>query len=431
MSEELIVCPSCGARIPLSEALRPFEERLKEQYQQSFAEKEKSLQRKLEKADRELEKRTQSLEEREQALTARVDQEVKAKLAKLKEVAKEEATKELQVELQDSAAHLKELEGSLKEAQERELDLRKSNRELEKKKEELAIDLERKIDEERQKIRAEAEKSLSEQHEFKVREYEEKIKSMVSQIEELKRKAEQGSQQAQGEVQEQILQDRLTEAFPGDAFNPVATGKEGGDIVQLVRSPSGRDCGRILWESKRTKAWSKTWIPKLKEDQHAAGAELAVLATQTLPEDIEGFGSKDGVVVTSLRFVVPIATLLRGQLLEVARGTRENQGRAEKRELLYGYVTSAEFRQSVQAVLEALEASYRDLESERKALQRLWKKREALIRKAALNVIEAYGRMQGIAGSALQDFPLLALPDVMDSGAPSTETASGVAQSPP
>src|SRR5262245_5101187 len=212
----------------------------------------------------------------------------------------------------------------------------------------------------------EAEESLK----LKVSEKEQQIYSMQRQIDDLKRKAEQGSQQLQGEVLELELEATLRTHFPQDYIEPVGKGEFGGDVLQRVAGPIGHPCGSLLWETKRTKNWTDAWLAKLRADQRAAGAELAVLVSNALPKGVETFGYVDGIWVTDFRFVVPLAIALRQSLIEVASARQAQEGQDTKMELVYQYLTGPKFKHRVEAIVEKFADMQADLNRERRAMTR-------------------------------------------------------------
>jgi hypothetical protein len=233
---------------------------------------------------------------------------------------------------------------------------------------------------------------------------------MQRQIEELRRKAEQGSQQLQGEVLELQLESMLAARFPMDVQEPVAKGEFGGDLLHRIVGPVGQICGSILWETKRTKNWSDGWLVKLRSDQRAAKAELSILLSDALPKGVESFDHIDGVWVAHPRYVIPIAVALRQSLIEVAatRGARE--GQETKMELVYNYLTGSNFRHRIEAIVERFTEMQDDLNRERKATMRLWAKRQAQIQGVVDTTVGMYGDLQGIAGRAMQEIPALEMP---------------------
>ena len=244
---------------------------------------------------------------------------------------------------------------------------------------------------------------------LKVMEKEQTITSMQKQIEDLKRRAEQGSQQLQGEVQELELEALLRAKFPRDIIEPVPKGEHGGDILQRVVGPHGQSCGTILWESKRTKNWSDTWLPKLREDQRAAKAEIAVIVSQTLPKDVDSFDLIEGVWVTHPRASLPVAMTLRQTLIEVAATRKTTEGQQTKTEMVYEYLTGPRFRQRVQAIVEAFSSMQEDLDKERKVITKQWAKRDEQINRVMQATVGMYGDLQGIAGKTLQEIEGLEL----------------------
>lgn len=252
-----------------------------------------------------------------------------------------------------------------------------------------------------EKRRAEMEEGLS----LKLVEKDQQMEGLKRQIELLKQKAEKGSQQLQGEAAEVQLEDRLAQAFPLDQIEPVGKGVRGADCLQRVEA-----AGAILWEVKRTQHWQPAWLPKLREDQRASAAEVAVIVSDARPEGAESFGLIDGVWVAAPGFAVPLAVVLRQGLLEVARAKTAREGQATKTEMIYDYFTGPTFRHRVEAIVERFTEMRDDLDRERKAMTRLWAKRE----KQIVGVIDAtvgmYGDLQGIAGSAVQEIDGLELP---------------------
>jgi hypothetical protein len=226
---------------------------------------------------------------------------------------------------------------------------------------------------------------------------------MQRQIEELKRKAEQGSQQAQGEAQELELENLLRSKFPIDAIMPVPKGEFGGDVIQRVMNSSGQHCGSIIWEFKRTKNWSDSWLPKLREDQRSAKAEIAIIVSSALPKGVNNFDHSDGVWVTDSRCAIPLAIALRQSLIEIASAKNSSEGQQTKMELVYRYLTGPRFKHRIEAIVEKFGEMQTDLERERKATTRLWAKREEQIRIAAESMAGMYGDLQGIAGRTMQE----------------------------
>ena len=244
---------------------------------------------------------------------------------------------------------------------------------------------------------------------LKVMEKEHTISSMQKQIEELKRRAEQGSQQLQGEVPELQLEALLSSKFPHDSIRPVPKGEHGGDVLQCVASPFGQACGTIIWESKQTKNWSDGWLAKLREDQRTAKAEIAVIVSQSLPKEVEAFEFIEGVWVTHPRAAFPVAMILRQSLIEIALARQTSAGQQTKTEMVYQYLTGPRFRQRVQAIVEAFSSMQEDLDKEKKVITKQWAKREEQISRVMQSTVGMYGDLQGIAGKTLQEMEGLSL----------------------
>jgi hypothetical protein len=298
----------------------------------------------------------------------------------------------------------------LAEAQRAQAELMRKERALEDQKRELELTVERRVQSQLAAVQEKAKSEAEERLKLRVLEKEEQIASMQRQIDELKRKAEQGSQQLQGEVQELELEAMLRAKFPRDVIEAVPKGEFGGDILQTVMGPQNQPCGTILWESKRTKHWSDGWLAKLREDQRRAKADVALIVSNNLPKGVYGFDHVEGVWVTESRSAFPVALALRQMLVEVANARQVREGQQTKMELVYQYLTGPHFRQRVAAIVEKFEEMRSDLEKERTAMTRIWAKREKQIR----GVIEAtagmYGDLQGIAGKALEEIEALSLP---------------------
>jgi hypothetical protein len=371
-----IECPKCGAEIPLTETLQ-------------------------------------------RQLTEGIRKEVEASLL---QDAEKKARESVGVELKDVRTELAEKTRKLDEAQRAELELRKRERKLEDDKKELELSVERRIGEERKVLQEKAAAQAVEDQRLKSAEKDKRIQDLTSQLESALRKAEQGSQQLQGEVQEIELESVLKEAFPLDGISAVPKGIHGGDVVQKVFTRTGALCGSILWESKRTKAWSDGWLDKLKEDQRAGKCDLAAIVTETLPRDIQSFGQKEQVWVTGRSLVVPVAAALRLQLIQVAFARTAAEHKDRKIEVLYAYLTGPEFRQRVEAVVENFIHMRSALEQEKRATRLRWAKQEKHLDLAMQAVVGMHGDLQGLAGSAIQSIPALEVHEGTD--APLLDPAS-------
>jgi len=418
MAEPTVVCPQCKTEIKLTESLAaPLLADVKRQFEQRLAQK-----------DADMAKREQSLTERAEAIEkakANLDQQIAAKLQQERvRIAAEEQQKAKMVlgndlnqkakEINTLQEVLKQRDAKLAEAQQAQAELIGKQRELDDAKRELELTIAKRVQADLGSEREKAKKEAEEELKFKVMEKDQTITAMQKQIEDLKRRAEQGSQQLQGEVQELELEALLTAKFPRDTIQPVPKGEFGGDVLHRVVGPTNQICGTILWESKRTKNWSDGWLPKLREDQRAAKAEIAVIISQALPKEIDTFGFVDGVWVADPKVALPVALSLRQSLIEVAAARQASEGQQTKMEMVYGYLTGPRFRQRVQAIVEAFSSMKEDLDREKKAITRQWAKREEQIDRVMQATVGMYGDLQGIAGRTLQEIEGLEFQGMLD-----------------
>ncbi|PPD18900.1 MAG: hypothetical protein CTY18_02365 [Methylomonas sp.] len=411
MTEPTITCPNCATEIRLTESLAaPLLAATRQQFEEQLREKDRNI---LEREQGLLLKQQQLLEA-QKTLERQVTEQVEAQLKSArKQLIEEESRKaklavaaELEAksqELQDLNQVLKSREAKLAEAQQAQAELIKKQRELDDAKRELELTVAKRIQDGLAEVRAQAKREAEDNLNLKVQEREQTIAAMQQKIEELKRKAEQGSQQLQGEVQELELEAMLRAKFPFDAIEPVAKGEFGGDALQRVISATGQISGMILWETKRTKNWSDSWLVKLREDQRNAKADIAVLVSHALPKGLENFEEIDGIWVTSPRAALPVATILRHTLLQIGLARLAAEGQHGKTEMIYQYLTGPRFKQRVEAIVEAFSTMQEDLDKERKAIMKQWAKREAQIERVMNATVGMYGDLQGIAGKSLQE----------------------------
>lgn len=417
MDEPTIVCPNCRTEIRLTESLAaPLIAATRLEFEQKLSEKDQEMGRR----ERELRAKERAVVEAGRELDQRVVDQVAARLTvERQRLAAEEAGKARAATAAEFAAKAHELaelqevlksrDEKLAQAQQAEAKLIRKQRELDDARRELELTVESRIEAGLAEVRGRALRDAEDALKHKVLEKDQTILSMQRTIEELKQKADRGSQQLQGEAHELELEGLLRSKFPMDDIEPVAKGEFGGDIVQIVKTPGGVAGGSILWEAKRTRNWSDAWLTKLREDQRAAKAELCVLVSNVLPKGVESFDVVDGVWVTHARCVIPVATVLRHSLLQVATARQVSDGRFTKTELVYQYLTGPRFRQRVEAIVEAFSSMQEDLDKERKVIMKQWAKREEQIERVMGGTIGMYGDLQGIAGQSLQEIEGLEL----------------------
>lgn len=344
MTEPTIICPNCKTEIKLTESLAaPMVESLRREYEQRILAKDHEVKEKEEK----LRKERESIDE---AVAAKLKLErsaiVEGEAKKAKEAVSDELIK-MQQEKLAAEELLKDRNSKLVEAQKNEMKLRKERQKLQDEKNQFELEKQRAIDAERGKIREVAQKEADEQSRLKIAEKEKTISDLQGKLQDALRKAEQGSQQLQGEVSELELEGLIRTKFPFDSIEPVAKGKEGGDVLHRVVGPLGQSCGTILWESKRTKNWSDSWLAKLREDQRTAKAEAAMLVSEALPKGVPSFDLVDGVWVSEPRCAIPLAIAIRQSLVELTMARQAGEGQQTKMELVYQYLTGPRFKHRV------------------------------------------------------------------------------------
>ena len=336
-----------------------------------------------------------------------VDEQVAIATAK----AAEAATQELSTKLAAAQSLAMERDEKLAEAQQRELAALKAKQEAEDAKRETELQVARQIDAERAKIRDEALHQRDDEYRLKMAEKDQQITAMQQKLEEARRTGDNASQQLTGEVMETDLCDNLMAAFPNDDFERVKKGHTGGDVLQTVKNRLGHVCGKILWESKRTKNWSDSWLPKLRDDQREAGADVAALMSETLPDDVRHFELREHVWVTGVPTVVALATALRQGLIETANARRAAAGTDSAKDHAYTYLTGPTFRQRVRGALEPISQMRDDHELEKRMTLKRWGAREKQLDRFMSAMLGMYGDLQGLVGPALPDVEGLMLPE--------------------
>lgn len=396
-----ISCPFCKKDFPVDEAIK---NQLVENITKEAKEKIKQKEDTLLKQENELMIKQKNLLKQESdfdvKLKSEVEKNIKNEKIKIKEEEKKKAEERLQVELKDKDEQIKEKDEALKEAQQAQLNALKREREAEEKIKNSDLEVEKRLKVEKDKLEDNISKRYSENFNLKEQEYQKKINDLSKQAEELKRKAEQGSQELQGEVQELDLENTLRIMFPQDIIEPIEKGIRGADVRQKVKSSSGKICGVILWESKRAKNWSDSWLLKLKENLRAESAHIPVIISTTLPEEAQsGFGQKDMVWICKPSLASAVATILRNQLLEVATASMVAKKQGTLADSLYEYITSHEFRQQVQAMVEVYQEMKNQILIERRAYEKSWKMRDAQLDKILNGTARIVGSIQGKLGT--------------------------------
>ena len=414
-----IQCPNCGHNFDVEQALAgKLEAQLQAEFEKKTAaqaeifrakrEEQEARNKKqrdeLEKAQAEFErKREKENELFKEKLNKRLEQE-SVRIDKEKQEQYEQQMKALQADVEKRKAENRELK-------QQELDLLKRENELKERQEELRLELEKKMLERQQKIEEKARAKEREAMLLKEKEWEKKLDDQKKLIDEMKRKAEQGSMQMQGEVQELALEELLGLTYPFDRIDEVIKGARGADCIQTVVNERQQECGSIIYESKRTKNFSNDWINKLKQDQVQSKADIAVIVTETFPKGMQRFDKIDGVWVCGFHEVKSLSLALRETLVKMhtVKSVEENKG--DKMELLYNYLTSNEFVQNINRIVENYDGMMSQLNTEKKAMMRMWKQREKQIWVTQENIASLFGSIKGIAGNALSTSAVLELPE--------------------
>ncbi len=335
----------------------------------------------------------------DEVLMQQLESGLEEKFEKKEKDAVKKAEDKFQIELKDKDAQIKEKDSALKEAQDAQLSALKKEREADEKIKNVDLEIEKRLKTGKDKMEEEISRRYADTYNLKDQEKQKKMDDLAKQLDDAKRKLELGSQQLQGEVQELDLEINLKETFPQDIIEPIGKGVRGADVRQKVRSSSGKVCGVILWESKRVANWGKDWIPKLRENQRAEAAHIPVIVSAVMPDEASsGLGQKDDVWICKPALAIGLAHVLRRNLIEVALANTRSQNQGTLAETLYEYVTSHEFRQQVESMVE----TYKDMKShitkERVAYEKSWKIRDAQVDKIFIGTANIIGSIEGRLG---------------------------------
>ena len=395
MSTE-VKCPSCGHSFPLEEAIG-------KEYEQELRDKMIAWQK---KKDEEFLKKEEDFKVQQKALSVKYEQQLAQEKINLEEAVRKSIAIDFENKLNFLENANKENQEKLKLAGQKELEFLKKEQELKTRAEEMEIEIQRKMQSERNQIveqikKQELEKNqLKEtEHQLRIKEFEKQLDDQKKLVDEMRRKAEQGSMQLQGEVQELILEEVLRVTFPFDQIGEVGKGVRGADCIQVVRNKFGQDCGKIIYESKRTKDFAADWIDKLKKDMRKEGVDVAVIVTQTYPKGMTCFGERDGVWICSFEEVKAVAYVLRDGILRLYNSSKSQENRGDKMHMLYDYLTGTEFSEQWKAIREGYMSMRLSIHRERDAMEKMWKMREKQLDKVLLNASSIKGSIEGIAGA--------------------------------
>ena len=417
-NQTTIKCPNCGTEIDVNEVLH---NQLESKHKAEYLEQRKKLEDELEAKRKEYKAHLDTLKAKENELKEqkeKFDDELKKATAEQLKLEKQKLSDELKKQINNEYIEQTELlkkELDAKSEQVKELNASKAQIEkLKREKEEIEsavqakaeVTLNEKLREEREKIQ----KATDDKVELRLKEKEEQLEMLKKQLQEAQRKAEQGSMQLQGEVQELAIEEWLREKFPFDTIDEVKKGARGADCMQIVHTREHQNCGKIYYESKRTKDFQKSWIEKFKADMRDKGADIGVLVTEVMPSELDRMGLIDGVWVCNFDEFKGLVSVLREHIIKIHHVGLSQENKSDKMSILYGYLTSNEFKMQIEAIVEGFTGMQADLESEKRSMQRIWKQREKQIEKVLDNTVNMYGSIKGIAGNAIGNIKALELP---------------------
>jgi len=395
-----IKCPNCAHEFPLEEAVsEEYKKELREQMitykrqkEEEIAKKEKEWQLQLQKKETDF---AQQIKTEKEKLQLQLEESIRKTISS-----------DYENKLRLLEQNNKDNEEKLREARQQQIEFLKKEQELKNKEIELELSVQKRLQSEREKLsedirKLEEQKAAAKETEMqlRMRELEKQLEDQKKLADEMRRKAEQGSMQLQGEVQQLALEEMLRSAFPFDMITEVGKGVKGADCVQIVRNSIGQECGQIIYESKRTTAFANDWVEKLKTDMRNLGADVAVIVTRTMPKDMDCFGIKDGVWICSFSEVRALAAVLRDGIVRVFTTARSNENKGDKMHLLYNYLNSNEFAEQWKAIREGFMSMKLSIQKERDAMEKLWKAREKQLEKVLLNAAHIRGSIEGISGT--------------------------------
>lgn len=412
-TQSTVKCPNCKHEFQLGDAISAeIEGKIRTRYLERYNKDQKELEEKRRAMEQQQEEMKKQQEDQERIIA----EKVKLQKAVLEQEAIKKAAGEMQMQMEQLNKELNEKAQKLRESQEKELDYLKKEKDIKNREAELELTVQKKLQAEREQFTEQIRKQEVERNSLKEKEHQMQLLELKKQLdaqkkltEEMVRKQEQGSMQLQGEVHEIALEDLLRSTFPFDTIDEVGKGVKGADAIHTIRNSLGQTCGKIIYESKRTKAFSNDWIDKLKHDMRNTQADLAVIVTETMPRNMEHFGMQEGVWICSFAEVKSLSFVLRDSLIKIyaAQASQENKG--DKMSMLYAYLTGVEFKQQIEAIVEGFTELQEGIQKEKNAMAKIWKEREKQLEKVLLNTTNFYGSVKGIAGNSIGDIKKLEL----------------------
>ena len=407
-SKNIINCPNCHFEFPVEEAFfNQAEERIKKAYEKKLIDQAAAFNHQKQALAKEREAFEKKKERENEIFQERLVKKLQEEKLRLKEETSGEFQQKIKM-LEEENAQKKQENTELKQ---RELKLLKKETQLKEQQEELELKVQRELNRKMEGFADEIRKKETEKNELKFREYEKKLEDQKKHLEEMRRKVEQGSMQIQGEVQELAIEEWLMNKFPLDTITEIKKGARGADCLQIVNTREKQNCGIIYYESKRTKDFQKTWIEKFKNDIREKSANIGVLVTDTMPDNMDRMGLKEGIWICTYEEFKGLCFVLRESIIQISNAVAVQENKGDKMTMLYDFLTSNEFRLQIEGIVEGFTQMKQDLDKERRSIQGHWKRREMQIEKVLLNTNYMYSTIKGIAGNAIQQVDALELPD--------------------
>lgn len=401
-------CPNCKTEINVDELLvQQFEQSIKKDLETELQKRESELNQKQNEYNELHRQLAKEKEEVDELVNSRVRSQLSSKEEAMKELIRKEINEEKTLQLQELENELIKKSSQLKELNRTKAQLETLRREMEEAETRIVLQKEKELTERLEQARSSIKEQVQQESFLKLKERESVINQLKEQLDIAKRKAEQGSMQLQGEIQELEIIELLTEFHPYDEITQSKKGANAADILQIVKTQNGAECGKIYYESKRTKSWSNEWVKKFKQDNINTKADILVLVTNATPPNIQRYGIVDGVWICSFNDVKELSLVLRYGLLKLQSVAITQHGKESKMELLYSYLTSEDFKNVFESILEGFKTIQESHQNEKLKMQRLWKEREKVLERVLSNSVEFYGSLKGIAGSAIPEVKML------------------------
>jgi hypothetical protein len=414
-NNEQIKCPNCGTEIDVTNILS---HQLETELQAKFQEELNSERSKMNAFMDNLRDEKLAFEEKKkrenELFHDRLEKSMMEERIKLEEKLKLKISQEQMAQFEALQKELNEKSAQVSELNKTKAEVERLKREKEEAQSIAQLAAETKMNEILQVEKEKIKKLVEDSNEMRIKELQKMLEDQKSLTEEMKRKQEQGSMQLQGEVQELAIEEWLSNQFPLDTIEEIKKGARGGDCIQIVNTRSEQNCGKIYYESKRTKDFQAGWIAKFKADMREKGADVGVLVTEAMPSDLDRMGLKEGVYVCTYEEFKGLSGVLRETVIQVHAALGSQVNRGDKMHMLYDFLTSTNFRMQVEAIVEGFTAMKDGLESEKRSMQRIWKEREKQIEKVIINTIDMHASIRGIAGNAIQSVKALELPGESD-----------------